>query len=299
MSTLRFSAAVLAIAAIPGLSSAYGQTTLDQPGVQIDERAAQQGQTTDQPGQPTTLPSQITDQPAGTQNDQGDRYEARRVATNSQQQAPTVKQALVQKLIKANEAEIEIAKLAQQKSDNQQVKRLAQTMIQDHQALNQTLQQHAGQQQQGGQQHTGSTAAGQAHTDRNTIAGNQPATRSDLQGDRTTQFAGKTVPRELCQISEQACDNALKMTKEMLGNYEGQDFNMAFLGQQTVAHTMLLAELRAIESMGPQELQPIVQQASNKVSMHLEKTKQLAKQLEDDRRTSNQSNPRNDANSRQ
>ena len=292
MSKLRFSAAALSVAAISGLSTAAAQTTFDQPGVQTSPPIVQPNQ----PGQPTTLPSQITDQPAGSQNDQSDRYEARRVATNSQQQqGPTVTQALVQKLIKSNEAEIELAKLAQQKSDNQEVKQFAQMLIQDHQALNQTLKQHAGNSQSGqSQTHqstTGQSQTGQSQTGNNASTGNQPATHSQTTSDRMTQWGTQTVPKELCQIGEQAYDNALKMTKEMLNNYEGQDFNMAFLGQQTVAHTILLAELQAIESNGPQTLQPIVQQASSKVQMHLEKTKQLAKKFEDDR-TNAQSNSR-------
>ncbi|WP_345682748.1 DUF4142 domain-containing protein [Novipirellula caenicola] len=295
MSKLRFSAAALSVAAFSGLSTAAAQTTLDQPGVPTSPPIVQP----DQPGQPTTLPSQITDQPAGSQNDQSnqsDRYEARRVTTNSQQQqGPTVTQALVQKLIKANEAEIELAKLAQQKSDNQEVQKFAQMLIQDHQALNQTLQQHA-RSSQSGQSQTQQSTTGQSQTDQSqpghtARTGSQPATHSQTTSDRMTQWGSQTVPKELCQIGEQAYDNALKMTKEMLNNYEGQDFNMAFLGQQTVAHTMLLAELQAIESNGPQSLQPIVQQASSKVQMHLDKTKQLAKKFEDDR-TNPQSNSR-------
>ncbi|WP_442510022.1 DUF4142 domain-containing protein [Novipirellula sp. SH528] len=287
MSKLRFSAVVLSIAAIPGLSNAFAQTTLDQPSVLPGQPVTQPQQPLEQPGQPNTLPGQITNQPTGTQTDQGDRYEARRVASSTpQQQGPTVKQALVQKLIKENEAEIELAKLAEQKSDNQEVKQLAQTLIREHQAFNQTLQQHAG------QQHAGNSPTGQSQANRNTPPGNQAGTQSQLQNDATPRSAANTVPRELCQIGEQACDNALKMTKEMLGNYEGQDFNMAFLGQQTIAHTMMLAELQAIESAGPQELQPIVQQASSKVKRHLEETKQLAKKLQDDRELSGESNSR-------
>lgn len=283
MSKLRFSAAALSVAAITGLSTAVAQTTLDQPGVPTSPPIVQP----DQPGQPTTLPGQITDQPAGSQNvqsNQSDRYEARRVATNSQQQqGPTVTQALVQKLIMSNEAEIELAKLAQQKSDNQEVQKFAQMLIQDHQALNQTLKQHAGS-SQAGQSQTHSLQAGQTQTGQTQDrTGQQPAADSQTRSDRMTQWSDQTVPKELCQIGEQAYDNALKMTKEMLNRYEGQDFNMAFLGQQTIAHTMLLAELQAIESNGPQSLQPIVQQASSKVQMHLEKTKQLAKKFEDDR----------------
>ncbi|EMI23621.1 putative secreted protein [Rhodopirellula europaea SH398] len=181
-----------------------------------------------------------------TSQDQTDsgRYEARRTSTDSRQQQPTVTQAIVQKLQKANENEIELAKMAMQKTDHSELKQLTQTIVRDHEALNQELQQFSNQNQANSQ--------------------------------------GQRVPTQLCQIADQACDNAMKMTKDMLTKYEGQDFQMAFLGQQCVAHTMMLAELKAIESTGPQELQPVAQEAISKVEKHLEKAKQLAKKLEDD-----------------
>lgn len=47
-----------------------------------------------------------------------------------------------------------------------------------------------------------------------------------------------------------------------------------------------LAELKAIQSSGPKELQQIASDATSKVEKHLEKAKQLAKKLEDDRKNS-------------
>ncbi|QDV25834.1 DUF4142 domain-containing protein [Aureliella helgolandensis] len=276
MSKLRFSTAALTIAAISGFSIANAQTPV-QPGQPIV-----------QPGQPTTTPGQPLDAPLDAQNQRGDRYESRRASNDSQQQGPTVKEALVQKLIKSNEAEIELAKLAQQKSDNQEVKQFTQTLIQDHQSLNQTLQKHAATSQSG---QARSVQAGTARGDQprtaenrtaNSGAGNDRAANDRRSENRMTNSQSNRVPKELCEIGEQACENALKMTKEMLNGYEGQDFNMAYLGQQCVMHTMMLAELKAIESSGLQELQEIAQQASAKVQQHLDKAKQIAKKLEDD-----------------
>ena len=93
------------------------------------------------------------------------------------------------------------------------------------------------------------------------------------------------VPGQLIQIMDQACENSLKMTKDMLQKYEGQDFSMAFLAQQCFAHTMLLAELQAIQSHGPEELKSLAAESATKAQSHLDKAKQLAKQLEDDRNT--------------
>ncbi len=240
------SAAIASLCTVPtaGVSTAFAQQTTpvlpDSAGPAITQ-PIQSGQF-----QSNQLGRQTTGTTTGTASDSSDRYEARREATESIQQGPTVTQALVQKLQTANEAEIELAKMAMKETDNDRVKQLCQTIVQDHQAVNKKLKQLTTQSQSGSSQ-------------------------------------APTVPKELCQIADQACSNALEMTKEMLGKLDGQDFNMAFLSQQCVAHTMMLAELKAIESTGPQALKQVAQMTIPKVEKHLDEAKQLAKKLEDDR----------------
>jgi hypothetical protein len=92
-----------------------------------------------------------------------------------------------------------------------------------------------------------------------------------------------SVPAELCQILERANENTLTMLQEMLRAHEGQDFQMAFLGQQAVAQTILLAELNAMQSSAKfQDIKPIVQQAIAQTMRHLDRAKQLASQFEKD-----------------
>jgi len=165
------------------------------------------------------------------------------------QQGPTIQKALVMKLRKCNEAEIELAKMAQQKSDNQEVKDFTQTIIDDHKSLNDQLNKV------------------------NQGASNKQAAR---------------VPQQLCDLVDKAGQNALQMTKEMMQNKQGQNFNMAYLGQQIVSHTMLLAELKAIQNTGPQELNEVANQAIGKVESHLKTAKDLAKKLEDDEKVNSE-----------
>lgn len=239
MSKSIFSTAVFAVAALTAFSTAFAQQTT--------------------PGQPTRPNSPI----AGTQINQ----------TGSQHASgPTVTEAIVKKLQKANDAEIELAKMAEQQSENDDLKKLASMIVKDHQAFNQELKKFSD---------MNLSSAPNAQGQNNQL-GSRPAVASQTQTNLVDSQSPR-VPEQLCQVSEQACDNALEMTKEMLGKYKGQDFAMAFLGQQCVAHTMFLAELKAIESVGPQELRPIAQKAGAKVKEHLEKAKQLAEKLEDDK----------------
>jgi predicted outer membrane protein len=212
-------------------------------------------------------------------------------------------EAIVKKLIKTNEAEVELAKLALGKAENEELKKFAQTLVDDHQAFNQKLSQMAGDHSRGSDSAPGaaqqratfqqtSTQLGQpnnspaATTGQNTSGQIRQASQSSQRGAQTAGMQDAQVPHQLTQIMDEACDNSLKMTKEMLSKYEGQDFQMAFLGQQCVAHIYQLAELKAIENSGPEELKSVAGEASKKVEAHLEQAKQLAKKLEDDRKNS-------------
>lgn len=234
-----------------------------------------------------------TPQPTRPSDDQSERYEARRISTDSfrDSEGPTVKEAILKKLHKANQAEIELAKLAQERTDNAEVRQLAQTIVQDHQALNTELEKCLNEKQAGPSATNRSNRsplnrpeADRDVTNRERTPGAVATTRPQLT-DRRNADAQETVPPQLCRIGEEACDNALKMKKEMLGNYQGQDFNMAFLGQQLVSHTMMLAELKAIQSTGPEDLKEITEKAIGKVEQHRNRAKQLAKKLEDDQRS--------------
>ena len=166
----------------------------------------------------------------------------------------TVSQALVKKMMKANEAEVELAKMAKERSKNQQVQKLADSIILDHQAANQELEKFSM------KQTTSVNNTGQTDS--------QPS-----------QSSSPIVPQQLCKITEQSCANTLEMTKEMLTSHESQEFDMAFLGQQCMAHTMMIAELKAIQSQGPQDLRPLTETAIAKAESHLKQAKKLAKQI--------------------
>jgi predicted outer membrane protein len=269
MSRSRLAFLSMACATLASISSVFAQETPGKPNQptpikpgQLNDNPSQTGQALDDitrqsdqvPGSPRTAsPNQATS-PSGQRTVQ---------SSTAEHDAPpvTVQQAIIKKLTKANDAEIELAQLAQQKTDNQELRQLAQMLIQDHQAFNQQLEK-VGQKAQA----------------------NQPSGRQAGQSSTSSQSGSMnaaTVPHQLCQVMEQACKNSLKMTKEMLQKQEGQDFQMAYLGQQCFAHTMMLAELKAIESDGPQELQQLATGASVKVENHLKHVKQLAEKMKD------------------
>ena len=90
------------------------------------------------------------------------------------------------------------------------------------------------------------------------------------------------VPHMLVALTDQSCDNELQLTKKMLQKHEGDDFDMAYIGQQIVAHTCMLAHLQALKSSGPQELQQLVTEGEQTTQKHLDHAMKIAKELGED-----------------
>ncbi|MEO0530315.1 MAG: DUF4142 domain-containing protein, partial [Planctomycetota bacterium] len=135
--------------------------------------------------------TQASDHNAGQANwqrdQQGERYEARRANYDQTASGVTLEQALVKKLTMANDAQVELAKMIKGKTDNEQVKELASTLIDDHKALNKKL----------------------SDIDK------QAKKQDGNNANQSNQQAPK-IPDAFCAIGERACDNALEMTKQML-----------------------------------------------------------------------------------
>lgn len=193
----------------------------------------------------------------------------------SSQTTTTVKQAIAKKLMMANKAEIELAQLAKQKSKNPKLNQIADKLISDHRQLNEKLQKW--EPNSGNAQNQGATSRSGIQ---NSTLQDTPASEQRTGRDRADSMKGN-VPQALCAIMDKASENALTMTKEMLQNYDGEEFDMAFVGQQVVAHMMLLAELKAIESQNLEEISQIAGKAASTTEQHLEELKGLAKELKD------------------
>ncbi|WP_237226544.1 hypothetical protein [Rubinisphaera sp. JC750] len=87
--------------------------------------------------------------------------------------------------------------------------------------------------------------------------------------------------KQICKIEKEAAQNYLDRTQQMLERYNGQDFDMAFLGFQIGSHTWALSELNAMQGVGDEEFQKVVADAKQKMEQHLKQAKQLSKKYED------------------
>lgn len=210
-------------------------------------------------------------------------------------------------LSKGNKAEIELAQLALQKSQNEEVKKFAQQMIQDHTEFLGKLKQfnpqielvsttarqpgnaadaqpfNAEEAQPRNAEEAQPRSAVQPqlrddNPDRERTPGQQGRIGRGQSDDVDGQRGGRQS--QLMQIHDRACEMKLQMTKQLLSEYEGQDFDMGYLGQQVVAHIDMLAHLKAMQNVGDSEFQQLVTEGAQTTQQHLDHAKMLCRQLE-------------------
>ncbi len=213
------------------------------------------------------LGQQATERETGQQTGQ-----QRKTAQTEAGTDPLVTQYLAGTLMLMNHCTIQMSDMAEQRSESKEVKQFAQMLSQHHQQLNEELRRLAPEvadltMLKEGEQRTAA------------FRGKQTS------GDSDPQHSGDAaLVTRLLEIDRQATQNYLKSSTQMLQQYEGQDFDMGFLGFQIGAHTWAQAELQACEGTGDDEFQQVIKRATENVEQHLQQARQLAKQFEDDRR---------------
>jgi predicted outer membrane protein len=163
---------------------------------------------------------------------------------------------VAQMFILGNQAEVELGNLAIEKSQNENVREFAQTMVKDHTAFIAKLNKFTGHQNQ--VDRTGEVRTGEVRS--TTGARPQAGSGHDAMAD----------------LHRKSAELGLSMTKQMLSQYEGQDFDMGYLGQQCVAHTQMLACLTAAKGLGPQDFQATIEGGITTAREHLLHAKQIA-----------------------
>jgi len=205
------------------------------------------------------------------------------------------------KLILMNKGTIEMSKWADERASSEEVKQFARMLVEHHTALNDQLakvapnvadmlmQQPATDE---GANERDAYPEDKRETSSTTNArpdprnADRPATlgTSTERGDWKDKTNGFSPLHQVLAIEKQAGQNFGKSSTDMLSKYEGQEFDMGFLGFQIGSHTWALAELKAIEKVGDPEFQKIVAQATVTVEQHLKQAQQLSMKFENDLR---------------
>jgi putative membrane protein len=181
-------------------------------------------------------------------------------------------------LVLGNQEEVALAQLAQQHSQNEQVKKFAQQMIEHHQQAISKIEQAAPEvaslnlQLQGG---TEGAAAASPNPN-----GVRPASAEEpVASNASTANAGHDQRGvQLAQAVKQEC---LDLTQQELAQQQGVEFDKAYIGQQVGAHIGMLAELRGSKNFATGQLQQVIAEGEQMTLKHLDEAKQIMSQLKD------------------
>lgn len=211
------------------------------------------------------------------------------------------------KLMLMDQSTIQLAQLAEERSTNEKVKQFAKMLVEEHTKCSEKLRESAPgvvsvtELQSEGTTRTagfrGTTDADDkadavdnpAKAARNParnpdgserLIGNGPVDKDREDGSSRTQTAQAMTPlHRILTIDRQATENYIQSTTEMLSRYQGQEFDMGFLGFTIGSHTWALAELKAMDSVGDEKFQKLINDATTKVEQHMMKAEELSKEL--------------------
>jgi predicted outer membrane protein len=249
MTTFKYTAILLALALVSAADAQTQQTQRDQPATGQPQFGAPRDQSAPQTGQAGRLGA------AGQGSD--------------------MNTLIASCMLIGNQEEVALAQLAVDQAESDRVKQFAQKLIDDHQKAIQKLQPLAkpgiglkeGRQTASASQQPGAQQLG---------AQQYTANRPSLE-----RGAGNPVTvDQILQLNQQAAQECLQMTKSMLQEKQGAEFDKAFAGMQIGAHVGMLAKLKASERHATGELASVIQESKQAVEQHLEQAKQICKDLE-------------------
>lgn len=309
----------------PGTALDRSESATEQPGDIVDNGMVDDVDNPEIPKQPLDEPASAPQQP--TQREAGYRGATPPAIDNLEQGASTqdgyadqsqgnreMVSYLAAKLYLTNQSQAELAAFAAQQANHEDVKKFAEQVRDDHQALNRQLKQampgmstvdavdSANESRQAG--NTAAMPQPRATVDSGEATDVLPDGTADLNSPRT-RTAGNSRPmpsaqdrgtegqmanserrdildgsaQKLLDLQRKAIETNHEMTQEMLSEKQGNEFDMCFVASQMGTKMWLHAELQALNGVGSQQFTEIVQQADSKVEQHLSTAKQLAEEL--------------------
>jgi predicted outer membrane protein len=148
--------------------------------------------------------------------------------------------------------EIEIAKFAESKAQNDEVREFAQRMVRDHSASCEEMKRAAGQ--------LADASHGQAASSRTSAR----STGGNL---------------DWISIKKEIGQKCLESVKKELSSKQGADFDECFIGQQVGAHMKMVDELQVLRNHVSSDLQQKIDKDLQTAQQHLQLAKQLAQKL--------------------
>jgi len=211
-------------------------------------------------------------------------------------------------LLEMSKGEVELANFALKRTQNEEVRRFAQQMIEEHNNFNNQLAKFAspelskdlGNQQSTGTEpgrtgQPGATQPGQAGRPdaatppgRTAPAAGAPARPGETTAAGASQPGGPGAANRSADIaggdpSVQICEDIGKQigssVQKELTQYQGSDFDRAYVGQQFWSHVIFVGAAKGAEKHVSQDLQQVLNQGSTTGEKHLEHCRKLIRDL--------------------
>jgi len=173
-------------------------------------------------------------------------------------------------LVLGNQEEVALGQFAQDRAQNEQVKQFAQMMAEEHEQANAKIKQAV-------PEIANMDLKLTATEGRPGSASGQSPSGNQRQSASGSQTGGQD--QQMVQFAKEVKQECLNLTQAMLGEKQGAEFDKAYIGQQLVAHTGMLATLKASQKHASGQLQPILQEGTQMTEHHIAQAKQIMEQL--------------------
>jgi predicted outer membrane protein len=233
-----------------------------------------------------------------------------RAAANRPMAGHDLDHFLVKVLTKANKDEIEMGKLAEQRSSNADVKQLATQMVQDHTRFLNQLEQFkgaGGPQMQGRAAFRGTTPDGQPQPQQPQFQNPQNAQQPGIggqqgiagqqgiggqqgmagrQGMRGEHMMGEHGPAgQFAQIMEEVDRNMQQTLIRELSSKQGVEFDRCYLTGQLFGHMWVVDALKTFQQHASPQLRPMLQEGLQASEQHLTHIKSVLARIDNEPRT--------------
>jgi predicted outer membrane protein len=170
---------------------------------------------------------------------------------------------LVACLLIGNSNEVAVAQIAEQRSKNEEVRKFAKQMIDDHTKFIEKLRPYAGQ-----YANIANHAGGATTTDR---------------AATTQQARGGQI--DLVELKQKLGRKCLASVRKELESKEGAKFDHCYIGQQVGAHMQMVDTLEVFQEYVSPQLRSVLEEGTATTKEHLDHAKQLAEKMMDQHAT--------------
>lgn len=177
--------------------------------------------------------------------------------TNAESGTQNLDQQIATCLLLGNQEEIALAQFAEKHAEHAQVKAFAKTLVAAHTKAVAVIQK-----------------AAPEIADLQLVSANAVSPSADR-----SQPVGHAENATATALMQQVKSECLSLTEKELGQYQGAEFDHAFIGQQLGAHVGMLAQLRGSNSFASRELQKVIAEGEKMTTAHMAEAKKIMVQL--------------------